>query len=29
MKELFGYIHEPTDLQCGQTVLAMLLGVSV
>lgn len=23
------YIHEPTDLQCGQTVLAMLLGVSV
>ena len=23
------YIHEPTDLQCGQAVLAMLLGVSV
>lgn len=22
------YIHEPTDLQCGQAVLAMLLGVS-
>lgn len=21
------YIHEPTDLQCGQAVLAMLLGV--
>lgn len=29
MKELFKYIHEPTDLQCGQAVLAMLLGVSV
>lgn len=29
MKELFGYIREPTDLQCGQAVLAMLLGVSV
>lgn len=29
MKELLVYIHEPTDLQCGQTVLAMLLGVSV
>lgn len=29
MKELLGYIHEPTDLQCGQAVLAMLLGVSV
>lgn len=23
------YIHEPTDLQCGQAVLAMLAGVSV
>lgn len=23
------YIHEPTDLQCGQAVLAMLLGKSV
>ncbi len=23
------YIHEPTDLQCGQAVLAMILGVSV
>lgn len=23
------YIHEPTDLQCGQAVLAMVLGVSV
>lgn len=23
------YIHEPTDLQCGQAVLAMLLDVSV
>ena len=23
------YIHEPTDLQCGQAVLAMLLGTSV
>lgn len=23
------YIHEPTDLQCGQAVLAMLLGISV
>ena len=22
------YIHEPTDLQCGQAVLAMLTGVS-
>lgn len=22
------YIHEPTDLQCGQAVLAMLLGVT-
>lgn len=22
------YIHEPTDLQCGQAVLAMVLGVS-
>lgn len=23
------YIHEPTDLQCGQAVLAMVLGISV
>ena len=23
------YIHEPNDLQCGQAVLAMVLGVSV
>ena len=23
------YIHEPTDLQCGQAVLAMLAGTSV
>ena len=23
------YIHEPTDLQCGQAVLAMLSGVTV
>ncbi len=23
------YVHEPTDLQCGQAVLAMLSGVSV
>lgn len=23
------YIHEPTDLQCGQAVIAMLAGVSV
>lgn len=23
------YIHEPTDLQCGQAVLAMVLGKSV
>lgn len=23
------YIHEPTDLQCGQAVLAMLTGTSV
>lgn len=29
MEELFGYIHEPNDLQCGQAVLAMLLDVSV
>jgi len=29
MKKLFGYIREPTDLQCGQAVLAMLLDVSV
>lgn len=26
---MFRYIHEPTDLQCGQAVLAMLLGASV
>ena len=24
-----GYIHEPTDLQCGQAVLAMVLGKTV
>lgn len=29
MNKLFDYIHEPTDLQCGQAVLAMLLGVNV
>lgn len=29
LKKLLNYIHEPTDLQCGQAVLAMLLGVSV
>lgn len=23
------YIHEPTDLQCGQAVLAMVLGKTV
>lgn len=23
------YIHEPTDLQCGQAVLAMVIGISV
>ena len=23
------YIHEPTDLQCGQAVLAMITGISV
>ncbi len=23
-----GYIHEPTDLQCGQAVLAMLTGIA-
>ncbi|WP_294476590.1 hypothetical protein [uncultured Ruminococcus sp.] len=23
------YIHEPTDLQCGQAVLAMVLGIPV
>lgn len=23
------YIHEPTDLQCGQAVLAMVLGMTV
>lgn len=27
MKEII-YIHEPTDLQCGQAVLAMVLGMS-
>lgn len=25
---MINYIHEPTDLQCGQAVLAMLLGTS-
>ncbi len=29
MAKKFNYIREPTDLQCGQAVLAMLLGVSV
>lgn len=29
MQKLLKYIHEPTDLQCGQAVLAMLLGMSV
>ena len=24
-----GYVHEPTDLQCGQAVLAMVLGIPV
>ena len=28
MKEIL-YLHEPTDLQCGQAVLAMLTGASV
>ncbi len=27
--EEVGYIHEPTDLQCGQAVLAMLSGSTV
>lgn len=26
---MINYIHEPTDLQCGQAVLAMLLGEDV
>lgn len=29
MKADIEYIHEPTDLQCGQAVLAMLTGISV
>ena len=27
-KETIRYIHEPTDLQCGQAVLAMLTGMT-
>ena len=27
--ETVKYVHEPTDLQCGQAVLAMLSGLSV
>lgn len=27
--ENVSYVHEPTDLQCGQAVLAMLSGLSV
>jgi len=29
MPRALTYIHEPTDLQCGQAVLAMLTGVPV
>lgn len=29
MAREINYIHEPTDLQCGQAVLAMLTGLSV
>ncbi len=29
MTETIQYIHEPTDLQCGQAVLAMITGISV
>ena len=29
MNNTIKYIHEPTDLQCGQAVLAMLTGVDV
>lgn len=29
MPQNITYIHEPTDLQCGQAVLAMILGKSV
>ncbi len=29
MKSEIKYIHEPTDLQCGQAVLAMILGKEV
>lgn len=29
MKDKLTYMHEPTDLQCGQAVLAMLLGKEV
>ena len=28
VKMKINYIHEPTDLQCGQAVLAMILGTS-
>lgn len=28
-KKMIKYIHEPTDLQCGQAVLAMVLGMEV
>ncbi len=28
MSETIKYIHEPTDLQCGQAVLAMVTGLS-
>ena len=28
VKMKINYVHEPTDLQCGQAVLAMLLGTS-
>ena len=29
MEKEIVYIHEPTDLQCGQAVLAMLTGIDV
>lgn len=29
MEKIIKYIHEPTDLQCGQAVLAMILGKDV
>ena len=28
-KRTLDYIHEPTDLQCGQAVLAMITGLTV